>query len=135
MNTGKLPQGTEPMQETQNPAPEATAAEAKQNPSKEAKQKPAKEEVLEANPVDAAKYEQYANLKFLVLDGAQLKESAEKELKELEKEILSCSGEKAKKTVTASFGSRYIRLVKDVPVPQEISDFITAQDKKKHYFV
>jgi hypothetical protein len=118
------------MEEQKLPQEQGTQNQALQAPKE---QKPAKAE-RKANPVDPAKYEQYTSLKFLVLDGAQLKESAEKELAELEKEILSCSGEKAKKTVTASFGSRYIRLVKDVPVPQEISDFITGQGSKKHYF-
>jgi len=85
-------------------------------------------------PVDPAKYEQYVSLKFLVLDGAQLKDVAQKELEQLEKEILSCTGKMPNKTVTASFGSRYIKLVKDVPVPQEIYDFISESGKAKHYF-
>lgn len=88
----------------------------------------------EKKPVDPSKYERYTNLKFIKLDGGQLREDYEKELVDLEKELKACSGKKAAKTRTASIGMSIIKFVEGMPVPKEIFDLVPEKDRG-FYFV
>jgi hypothetical protein len=106
--------------------------EATQNP--ETKTPEAKQEKPKAVPVDPSKYERYTNLKFIKLDGGQLREDYEKELVDLEKELKACSGKKAAKTRTASIGMSIIKFVEGMPVPKEIFDLVPEKDRG-FYFV
>lgn len=91
--------------------------------------------------VELAKYETYTNLKFIKFAGGVLIPEKEKELEKLEKELKACDGripnpkrfEKAP-GLTAAFGNTYQRFVKDIPVPDEVFEFVKAQGKVSYYF-
>lgn len=96
--------------------------------------KQTKPETPKQSAVEIGKYERFTTLKFLKFDGATLKDEYEKELVNLEKELKTCKGAKPAKTVTASIGLKVYKLVKDIPVPKEISDEIKAAGKESYYF-
>ena len=83
--------------------------------------------------VDNAVYVEFINLKFLKVDEHKLTDEAEKRLSELEKEIMSCSGAKSKKTVTAHVGSELLKLVEGFPMPKEYEELIKEQGSENYY--
>lgn len=119
----------------QKPANKAQAKQKEQKPANKAAEKPRKK------VVDLTTYENYTELKFIQLDGGQLVEAKEKELEKLESEVKSCDGlipndkifKGDAKGLTASFGSINYRLLKGVPVPKEVSDFIKSHSNG-YYF-
>lgn len=86
------------------------------------------------NKVDEELYREFTDLKFIKLDGGELKEEYEKKFIELEKRIKACEGKKPIRTMTAAFGSRLIRLISGIPVTDEIYEFIKAQGHEEYYF-
>ena len=104
----------------------------KQKPANKEQAKPKETKPKQKNLVDLTTYEKYTELKFIQLDGGQLVEAKEKELEKLESEVKSCEGlvpndkifKNKAEGLTASFGSVNHRLLKGVPVPKEVSDFI-----------
>ena len=91
------------------------------------------EKKQEQKKVDLKVYADFVSLKFLKLGGSKLKLEAEDRLKELEKEVKSCSGAKAKKSVTAHIGNEIIKLVEDCPIPEEYLKIIKENKAEKHY--
>lgn len=98
---------------------------------------PQEKQVLEAKeqkqpkekPVDPSKYNRFVDLKFIKLEGGQLREDYEKELTELEKELKACSGKKAAKNRTASIGMNVIKFVEGIPVPKSVFDLVPEKDR------
>lgn len=84
--------------------------------------------------VDQKTYDAFIDLHFMILDGAILKDSVEKEYKALEKEIKSCEGKKPKVTRTCSFSTQIIKLAKDIPVPSEVYEYIKGDTKNLSFY-
>lgn len=76
-------------------------------------------------PVNPDLYKKYADLKFLQLDGANLKDEQIDSIKKMESEIKKCSGKISKHTKTASIGAEVLKLVQGIPVPKEYIDIIS----------
>ena len=102
-----------------------------QQKSQSPDQQPAKKE---KQPVNPKVYEAFVDLHFMKLDGATLKDSAEKEYQQLKKEVESCNGHKPKKDRTCSFKSGTIKLAKGIPVPDEVYKVIKAEAKDLSFY-
>lgn len=97
--------------------------------------KQAQKQEKKSKPVTTGLYKEYTKLKFIKLDGGQLREEIEKEFQSLEKEIKTCTGNKAKVTQTLAFGSQLVKLVEGIPVPDEVYKFVKENAKNlKKYF-
>jgi len=94
-----------------------------------------KKQAQKIQKVNKPDYDEYCRLKFMKIDGAILNDQKEKEFQQLEKSILACDGKKPKISTTRSFGMSEIKLVKDVPVPEEVYEFVknNAKDVKKYF--
>lgn len=89
----------------------------------------------EKQPVSLKIYDAFVDLHFLKLDGAILKESAEKEYKDLKEQVLACGGKKPKVSKTISIkGYGIVKLAMGYPVPSEILKAIENIKATKIYF-
>ena len=83
----------------------------------------------EKSPASKKNYDRYTQLKFIQLDGGKLKEEILKELNELEKELLSCSGKKGKVTKTRACGAEIVKIVEGIPLPDEYYKILKAANR------
>lgn len=121
--------------QTQEQEPnQAPKQEPKAQQPKAPKQEPKTEETKDTKSVDPTTYKKYTDLNFLQLSGAKLKEDQTKDLQELEKELKSCTGRIAKKTVRAAIFNEHALLVSGIPVPENIEKLVVSAGSEGYYF-
>ena len=104
-----------------------TVATPKEEAPKVAKPKKAKKEV------DKGVYDKYTGLKFISFTETKLSENFKKQLAELEKELLTCDGEKPIRTQRAAIDNEQVLIVEGIPLPKEYAVIIKNSSNPKYY--
>ena len=100
--------------------------------NQKSKQKP--KQKPKSKPVNEVLYNEYVELKMITLAGGKLKEISLKRIDELEKELKSCSGSRAKMSVRACIGSEICKMIEGIPVPKSIEEAVKAKGREDYYF-
>lgn len=104
-----------------------------QESQQKAPKAPKTPKVTQDKSVDLGTYKKYTDLKFISLSGAKLTDAAKKELAELEAEVKSCDGKKAKRTVRAAIMNEQVLLVEGMPIPSEYVEIINKCKTPEYY--